>query len=101
MELTAAIMALLALKKPCDILLYSDSNYVIKGMTEWMKSWQAKNFKTSSNKTIENLDLWLKLVEAAKPHKISWHWIKAHAGHQYNELVDYEARSEAIKLLQK
>jgi ribonuclease HI len=88
MELTAAIMGLNALKQPCTVALYSDSQYVIKGITEWVKGWQLKGWKNSQGKLVENRDLWEALLEASKPHKVQWHWVRGHNGHPENERVD-------------
>lgn len=88
MELTAAIMGLRALKQPCTVAIYSDSQYVIKGITEWVAGWQRKGWKNSQNKPVENRDLWEDLLAAAKPHKVQWHWVRGHNGHAENERVD-------------
>jgi ribonuclease HI len=85
MELTAAIEALQALKQPCQIEFYTDSQYVKKGINEWMENWQRTNFK---NNTIQNVDLWVVLDREVRKHEINWHWVKGHAGNYYNEIVD-------------
>ncbi|MCC7447548.1 MAG: ribonuclease HI [Anaerolineae bacterium] len=85
MELTAAIEALRALKKPCVVELYTDSEYLRRGITEWMDNWQRTNFKKG---TIKNVDLWQTLNAEAARHEIHWHWVKGHAGNTYNERVD-------------
>lgn len=97
MELKAAIEGLKALKRPCEVRLYADSQYVVKGMKHWVSDWQKRHWKTSSNKPVANQEFWQELVEAAKPHQITWHWVKAHAGHPENERVDQAALAEAIK----
>lgn len=99
MELTAAIQGLLALKEPCKVTVYSDSTYVVKGMSEWMKGW-IKNGRLKLGSDLANVDLWIQLVEAAKPHDITWTWVKAHNGHPENERCDQLARFEASKCAQ-
>jgi len=98
MELTAVLKALETLKKPCKINLYSDSQYVVKGMTEWSENWIKNNWKNGSNKPVINQDLWQILVKIAAKHDIKWFWVKGHAGHPQNELVDQIASAEAKKL---
>ncbi|MDO9490486.1 MAG: ribonuclease HI [Sphingomonadaceae bacterium] len=88
MELTAAIMALRALKKPCRIRLSTDSKYVMDGITKWIFGWQRNGWRTADKKPVKNADLWLELVAAAQPHKIEWKWVKGHAGHVENERCD-------------
>lgn len=94
MELMAAIEALAALKSPCQVVLYTDSQYVQKGMTEWMPGWQRKQFKD-----VKNVDLWQALLSAAQPHQVSWQWVRGHNGHPENERVDEAARlaAEAVQ----
>jgi len=98
MELTAAIEGLRAIKRSSDVSLYSDSQYVVKGMKEWVKNWVANDWRTSSRKRVENVDLWQVLVAVANEHTVSWNWVKGHAGHPENERVDQEAREQAEKL---
>lgn len=98
MELTAAIMALEALKKPCTVSLYSDSRYVIDGATGWLRSWKARGWKTADRKPVKNVDLWQRFEEAVAPHKVSWHWVRGHDGHVENERVDVLARNAAIEI---
>ena len=93
MELTAAIEALNALKEPCSIKLYTDSQYVKGGMTGWIKGWKKNNWKTSAKKPVKNVELWKALDEAVALHDIEWHWVKGHAGHEENERADELARS--------
>lgn len=88
MELTAAIKGLQSLKHPCTVDLYTDSQYLKKGMMEWLQSWKAKGWKNSKKEAVKNKDLWLILDELAQIHKINWHWVKGHSGHLENELVD-------------
>ena len=92
MELTAAIKAIQAVKQSCTIELTTDSEYVRKGITEWMYKWKQNNWKNSSKKTIKNLDLWQQLDQEVQNHKINWHWVKGHSGHRENEIVDELAR---------
>ncbi|MEI6789715.1 MAG: ribonuclease HI [Myxococcaceae bacterium] len=99
MELLAAIKALKTLKRACQVELYADSQYVVKGMKEWVLGWQKNDWKTAAKKPVANQEYWQDLVEAAKPHQITWHWVKAHAGHPENERVDEAARKEALTLL--
>jgi ribonuclease HI len=95
MELTAAIEGLRALKRPCAALVVTDSNYVIKGMTEWRFGWVKKGWKNSQNKPVENRDLWEQLIAAVTPHEVKWQWVKGHAGHVENERVDAAAQAAA------
>ena len=88
MELTAAISALAALTKPCKVTLYTDSQYLRKGITEWMRDWKRRGWKTASNEPVKNRDLWEKLDILASQHDIVWKWVKGHAGHEQNERVD-------------
>jgi ribonuclease HI len=88
MELTAAIMALRALEKPCRVRLSTDSKYVMDGITKWVFGWQRNGWRTADRKPVKNGDLWMELIEAAKPHKIEWKWVKGHAGHAENERCD-------------
>jgi ribonuclease HI len=92
MEMTAVLEALNALRRPCAIDLYTDSEYVKKGMTEWLRGWKARGWKTADRKPVKNDDLWKALDEAAARHRISWHWVKGHAGHPENERADALAR---------
>lgn len=95
MELTAAIKALEALKRPCLVVLTTDSQYVKNGVNLWMANWKKKGWKTAANKPVKNQDLWLRLDEALKNHQVEWHWVKGHSGHAENERVDQLA-NEAI-----
>ncbi len=97
MELTAAIRALQALTRPCKVVLHTDSQYVVKGITEWLPGWKRKGWKNSQNKPVENKELWEELDAATKPHKIDWVWVKGHAGHAENERVDKLAVKESLK----
>lgn len=98
MELTAVIEALKALKTVCNITIYTDSKYVMSGITEWLENWKRNNWKTSNKKgDVKNVDLWLQLDELIKQHEIRWVWVKGHNGHPENERVDTLARAAAAK----
>lgn len=97
MELLAAIMALEALKAPCQVVLSTDSQYVQKGIGEWLPNWIRRGWKTAGGDPVKNKDLWERLQLASAPHKIQWKWVKGHAGHVENERVDKLARAEAEK----
>ncbi len=99
MEMTAVIEGLSALKRPCDVKVFSDSQYVIKGMTEWLVQWKARGWKTADKKPVKNEDLWKRLDELCAKHQVSWEWVKGHAGHPENERVDALARTETEKFL--
>ena len=88
MELTGAIEALMTLKEPCEIDLTSDSQYLSKGVTEWIVNWKKNGWRTAAKKPVMNQDLWMKLDSAIQIHKIKWHWVKGHAGHKENERCD-------------
>ncbi|MEM7425861.1 MAG: ribonuclease HI [Pseudomonadota bacterium] len=92
MELTAAIMALEALTRPCRIELHTDSQYVRNGITQWLQGWIRNGWKTAAKKPVKNAELWQRLDAAAQRHDISWHWVKGHAGHPENERADELAR---------
>ena len=91
MELTAAIEALKALNRPCQIDFYTDSNYLKLGITKWMPRWQARNWRRKGGK-LANVDLWKAMDQAIRPHAITWHWVKGHAGDRDNQRVDRLAR---------
>ncbi len=92
MELMAAIMALEALKRPCEIDLHTDSQYVRGGVTGWIHGWKRNGWKTADKKPVKNVDLWQRLDEATKRHTVTWHWVKGHAGDAMNERADELAR---------
>jgi ribonuclease HI len=92
MELQAAVEALKALTKPCNITIHSDSKYVVVGMTEWIHNWKAKGWKTAGKKPVSNLERWQELDRLAAKHQVNWQWIKGHAGHPENERADELAR---------
>ena len=91
MELTAAIRAFEMLKGPSQVVIYTDSDYLRKGITEWMPNWKAKNWRRKGG-ALANVDLWKTLDAAMKPHQVEWHWVRAHAGNRDNERVDRAAR---------
>lgn len=97
MELMAAIAGLEVLIKPCRVDLYTDSQYVQKGIAEWLPGWVRRGWKTAGGDPVKNKDLWQRLQAAAAPHAIQWHWVKGHAGHPENERVDELARDQALK----
>jgi ribonuclease HI len=98
MELTAAIEALKALKRPVSVTLYTDSKYVCTGVQEWLPNWQARGWKTADRKPVKNQDLWQALDLARAPHQVRWQWVKGHAGNVGNERAD-ELANEAIDAL--
>jgi ribonuclease HI len=95
MELMAAIGALSALKRRCRVLLYTDSRYVMQGITEWLPQWKARGWRTAAREPVKNQDLWEKLDAAAAAQDIQWHWVKGHSGDEGNEYVD-ELANRAI-----
>jgi len=97
MEMQAVICALEALKKPCTVKVTTDSNYVVKGMAEWIHGWREKGWKTAQKKEVLNRDLWERLLKVSQPHEIEWEWIKGHNGHPENERCDRIAREEIKK----
>lgn len=99
MELKAIICALHHLKEPCKIAITTDSQYVHKGITEWLPKWKKNNWRTSTKKPVKNDDLWRELDEVSSKHQIKWHWVRGHSGHPENEYVDSLARSAIKKLL--
>ena len=88
MELTAAVVALKQLGEPCEVVLTSDSQYLVKGMTEWIKGWIKKGWVTADKQPVKNKDIWVELDQLSKPHKITWKWVRAHQGHVENERCD-------------
>lgn len=95
MELMAAIAALEALSGPCVVTLHTDSQYVQKGIGEWLPNWVRRGWKTAAGEPVKNQDLWERLLAAAGPHKIKWQWVRGHAGNVDNERVDKIARLAA------
>jgi ribonuclease HI len=92
MELMAAIMAIEAVKRPCEIHLHTDSEYLRQGITTWIHSWKARGWKTADKKPVKNVDLWQRLEHAIATHDVHWHWVKGHSGHIENERADELAR---------
>ncbi len=88
MEMKAAIEALSQLKRPCDVVLTTDSQYLRKGITEWIDNWKKRGWKTAAKKPVKNADLWQQLDELAQKHNITWNWVKGHSGHAENERAD-------------
>lgn len=101
MELTGALQALIALREPCKIDIYTDSQYVQKGITEWMPAWKKRNWKKSDKTEVKNADLWQQLDDACRRHTIKWHWVKGHNGHPENEMADMIANQAIDELLNK
>ena len=97
MELTAAMMALEALKRPCGVVLHTDSEYLKNGVTRWHEGWVRRNWRNASGDPVANMDLWRRLLEAAKAHRIEWRWVRGHSGDQMNDRVDRLATTARIK----
>jgi ribonuclease HI len=97
MELRAPIEALRLLKKPSEITLYTDSKYVLEGITKWIFNWKKNGWKTADKKPIKNVELWQELDAEVAKHKINWKWVKGHSGNHFNEMVDELARDAAEK----
>ena len=101
MELTAAIRALEALRRPCRVTLSTDSRYVMDGLTKWIHGWRRNGWRTADKKPVKNAELWQELVDAAAPHRIEWLWVKGHAGHPDNERADKLASDAALALMRR
>jgi ribonuclease HI len=101
MELTAAIEALEVLKQPSHVELYTDSNYLRGGITQWIKKWKVNGWRTSDKKPVANDELWKRLELATERHKVHWHWVKGHTGHNDNERADELAREGMAPFLRK
>ncbi len=99
MELKAVIEALNALKRPCEVVLHTDSQYVQKGISEWLAGWKARGWRTASKAPVKNVDLWQALDEARLRHTIDWRWVKGHAGHEGNEKADALANQGVVLAL--
>ena len=99
MELTAAIEALNALKRPCRVELHTDSQYVRTGVSEWLNIWKARGWRTTSKGAVKNEDLWRRLDEARARHQVEWRWVKGHNGHPLNERADALARKGMLETL--
>ena len=98
MELQAAIEGLSALKRPMQVDLYTDSTYVMKGVTEWMSRWKTNGWRTAARKPVQNQDLWQALDAALGAHDVRWHWVKGHAGNEINERCDQLAHAAATQI---
>jgi ribonuclease HI len=99
MELTAAIRALAALKRSCRVQLYTDSQYVRNGVTQWLAQWKARDWRTADKKPVKNVDLWMALEQEILRHAIEWHWVRGHSGHDGNEQADRLANRGIDELL--
>lgn len=97
MEMTAVIEALSQLTRPCRVIITTDSQYVVKGMTEWIQGWQRKGWQNSKKEPVLNRDLWEKLLEQTQRHTVDWKWVRGHAGHPENERCDQLAREALTK----
>ena len=91
MELTAAIEGLAALKETCDVELFTDSRYVMDGITQWIRNWKKNNWRTAAKKDVKNKELWQKLDNLISQHQVQWHWVKGHSGDAGNETADFLA----------
>ena len=98
MEMTASIQALAQLSRPCDVIITTDSQYLRKGITEWIVNWKKRDWKTASKKPVKNSDLWKQLDELVQKHQVTWKWVKGHSGHPENERAD-ELANKGIDLL--
>ena len=101
MELTAAIEALASLKRPCNISLYTDSQYVRQGITQWIIGWKKNGWKNAAKQPVKNADLWQQLDELSSGHQIQWFWVKGHSGHPENEMADALANQAIDQLLEQ
>lgn len=99
MEMTAVIRGLSALIEPCQVDIYTDSKYVIDGITKWVHGWKKRGWVNASKKPVKNAELWHDLIEAVARHQIEWHWVKGHSGHPENERVDALANAAADRAL--
>lgn len=99
MELQAAIEGLSALKRPCPVRITTDSQYVRKGVTEWLENWKARGWKTADRKPVKNVDLWQQLDALLQDNDITWHWVKGHSGHRENEIADQLANKGTDQVL--
>jgi ribonuclease HI len=99
MELMAAIVALESLKRHCDVVLTTDSQYVMKGISEWIEGWKKRNWKTAARKPVKNVDLWQRLDKAVAQHQVEWQWVRGHTGHPENELADQLANQAIDEML--
>lgn len=97
MELTAVIQALAALKRPCEVAIYTDSQYVRQGITQWIHNWKRRGWVTVDKKPVKNADLWQALDQEAARHEVHWHWVKGHSGDEGNERADALANAGAAR----
>jgi ribonuclease HI len=93
MEMMAAVAALEALKRPCTVRIHTDSQYLRDGITRWIHAWKGRGWRTADNKPVKNVDLWQRLEAASAPHRVTWIWVRGHAGHPENERADALARA--------
>jgi ribonuclease HI len=100
MELMAAIQALESLTRQCSVILTTDSQYVQKGITEWLPNWKKRGWKTAARKPVKNADLWRRLDQAVADHDVEWHWVRGHSGHPENEQADALANRAIDELMQ-
>lgn len=98
MEMMAAIQALALLQRPCQVELYTDSEYLLKGATQWMQGWKKRGWKTAAKKAVKNQELWQQLDDVLSTHKVNWHWVKGHSGDPGNERAD-ELANQGIESL--
>jgi ribonuclease HI len=98
MELLAAIRGLESIKRPARVRIHTDSQYVKNGITQWIKSWKARGWKTADKKPVANVDLWKELEAAVAPHAVTWHWVRGHSGHPENERADALARGAIAEM---
>ena len=101
MELLAAINALNVLVEPCEVLLHTDSKYVLDGITRWVEGWKRNGWKNASKQPVRNAELWHALIDAAERHEIEWHWVKGHSGNEGNDLADKLASAAAEAIAKK
>ncbi len=101
MEMTAAIKGLAALIEPCEVDVYTDSKYLIDGITKWVHGWKKRGWVNASKKPVRNADLWPERIEVTARHKVDWHWVKGHSGHPENERVDRLASDEADRIMRE
>jgi len=101
MELQAAVEGLRALREPCEVEFFTDSQYVRTGISEWLSDWKARGWRTKDKKAVKNEELWKQLDSESTKHQITWKWLKGHAGHEMNERCDLLARNEILKLRQQ
>ena len=101
MELTAAVEGLKALKEPCEVEFFTDSQYVQNGISEWLKDWKTRGWRTKDKKAVKNEDLWKELDSESAKHLMTWRWLKGHAGHEMNERCDLLAKNEILKIRQR